>query len=93
MRRPGASQRDRPYAGLEKREIKALFRLGPRRDGRCARLTAAIANVEGRIRLIHVRGQIEAEDPLTGQQIAAYDRLRGYAGAGDGHENDQEHGG
>ncbi|MDQ4018352.1 MAG: hypothetical protein M3188_00780 [Actinomycetota bacterium] len=54
-----------------------------------ARLTAAITNVEG-LRLIHVGGQIEAEDPLTGQQIAAYDRLRGYAGHG--HENEQEHG-
>jgi hypothetical protein len=82
----GACERDRPYAGLEKREIKALFRSGRAPTGDVARLTAAIANVEGRIRLIHLRGQIEIEDPLTGQQIAAYDRLRGYAGAGHGHE-------
>jgi hypothetical protein len=74
-------------------KVRARYARSVERPGVWARLTAPIANVEGRIRFIHLRGHIETEDLLTGRQIAAYDRLRGYAGAGRGHENDQEHGG
>lgn len=45
-----------------------------------ARQTADIAAVQGRLRAVHLAAHLEMRRLLAPQQVAAYDRLRGYAG-------------
>jgi hypothetical protein len=42
--------------------------------------TAAIAALQGQLRAAHLAAHLETRAVLTPQQIALYDRLRGYAG-------------
>jgi Spy/CpxP family protein refolding chaperone len=44
--------------------------------------TAAIGDIQGRLRAVHLAAHLETRAVLTGEQIAQYDRLRGYTEAG-----------
>ncbi len=58
-----------------------------------ARLTNEIALLQGRLRGTHLAAHLAMKQLLTAQQVAAYDRLRGYGGnsdskpAHDGHKH------
>jgi len=47
-------------------------------------LTAQIAELEGRLRFVHLRAHLETDAILAPVQRERYVELRGYAGAGDG---------
>jgi hypothetical protein len=49
---------------------------------RLAAATAAIAELQGRLRAVHLSAHLETRAVLTADQIARYDALRGYADAG-----------
>ncbi len=64
------------------------------------RITGEIATVEGRLRAAHLNAHLETKKILDPEQVAEYDRLRGYTGADtepgeapDEHEDHDEHGG
>src|SRR5207253_7425231 len=44
--------------------------------------TAAIGDVQGRLRAVHLAAHLETRAVLSTEQIAQYDKLRGYADAG-----------
>ncbi|MGH9457131.1 MAG: Spy/CpxP family protein refolding chaperone [Thermoanaerobaculia bacterium] len=46
-------------------------------------LTAAIARLQGELRLAHLRAHLRMEELLSGEQIARYHELRGYGSARD----------
>ena len=56
-----------------------------------AHLTAEAARLEGALRAVHLRAHLDVHPLLTPSQIAAYDRLRGYAGAPGSHERNGSH--
>ena len=41
-------------------------------------LLAAIASIHGRLRFVHLAAHLETAEILTGEQVASYNRLRGY---------------
>jgi hypothetical protein len=43
-------------------------------------LTGEIAEIQGRLRAVHLRAHLELADMLSNTQREEYDRLRGYAG-------------
>ncbi len=45
-------------------------------------LTARIATMYGELRYVHLRAHLTKQALLTTEQVAAYDRLRGYASGG-----------
>lgn len=48
-----------------------------------ARITDRIASVEGRLRAAHLGAHLDLKEILSADQVATYDRLRGYAGSDD----------
>jgi len=64
----------------KERELDALFAEG-KADGDNARaLIAEIARIQGELRFAHVGAHVTMRSILTPEQVAAYDRLRGYGG-------------
>ncbi len=57
-------------------------------EGELDRLTGEIAAVEGRLRAAHLGAHLELKEILDPDQVATYDRLRGYAGDGGGEAGD-----
>jgi Spy/CpxP family protein refolding chaperone len=60
---------------------RALDRLFAQRDITSERLiaaTAAIGDVQGRLRAVHLVAHLETRAILSAEQIAQYDKLRGY---------------
>lgn len=47
---------------------------------RVDRLTREAADLEGRLRAVHLGAHVETKDLLTDEQVEAYERLRGYHG-------------
>lgn len=45
-------------------------------------LTGEIGQLQGRLRLVHLRAHLEMTSILTPDQVAGYNRLRGYSGNG-----------
>jgi hypothetical protein len=79
-----AMQRDARVLGeqlvaLEAR-LDAAFAGGAATAADVSRLTEEIAAVEGRLRAVHLAAHLEQKALLTPEQVARYDRLRGYAG-------------
>ena len=68
---------------LEK-ELDASFREERIDDDSLAKLTSAIAALQGRLREVHLAAHLEARPVLTRHQLHEYARLRGYAN-GSGH--------
>ncbi len=48
-------------------------------ERRLSELTSAAAEVEGRLRAVHLRAHLETRALLGAEQVARYDELRGYA--------------
>ena len=65
------------------RELDAEFRAGAIDARVIDELTATSAEVEGRLRAVHLRAHLETAGLLSEEQIALYDELRGYASAGE----------
>ena len=70
-------------AGLE-RTLDEAFRTGAVTPAVLAEATSTIGALQGRLRAVHLATHLEMRSALSGEQIALYDRLRGYAGAGSG---------
>lgn len=60
------------------RELDALFAGGHADQAKLNELVARVATLQGEVRLAHLSAHLAMRDILTPQQIAAYDRLRGY---------------
>jgi len=64
---------------------RSLDRLFAQRDITSEQLTtatAAIGDVQGRLRAVHLAAHLETRALLSPEQIAQYEKLRGYADAG-----------
>lgn len=74
--------------GLEiirrERELEQQFETGSITEAQLASETEAIGNLQGRLRAVHLAAHIEAKRLLTPEQIAGYNKLRGYASASTG---------
>ena len=54
-------------------------------EAKLAELTGRIAELEGRLRFVHLRAHLETDAILSETQRALYVELRGYGGPGGGH--------
>jgi Spy/CpxP family protein refolding chaperone len=61
-------------------ELETVFTLGKADAARVDDLTAEIAALNGKLRACHLRAHIEMTKILTPEQVANYNRLRGYTG-------------
>lgn len=61
-------------------EMDSAFRSGHITPERLAALTSEIAGIEGQLRNIHLAAHLQTRKFLTQEQVATYDRLRGYTG-------------
>jgi Spy/CpxP family protein refolding chaperone len=61
------------------RALDQLFQKGEITSDRLAQETAAIGNLQGRLRDVHLSAHLETRALLSADQIALYERLRGYA--------------
>ena len=58
-------------------------------------MAAAIGDVQGRLRTVHLAAHVEMRAVLTDEQVRAYDALRGYSraeGAPERHGGGGQHG-
>ncbi len=62
------------------RDLDAQFRQGMMTPARLGTETEAIGSLQGRLRGVHLAAHLEMRAVLSPAQIAAYDKLRGYAG-------------
>ncbi|MEE9255656.1 MAG: hypothetical protein V3V56_00630, partial [bacterium] len=62
-------------------------------EGSLQAVTAAIARLRGELRAVHLKYHLKMKTLLTPHQVAAYDRLRGYASPGGGMKDHNQHGG
>lgn len=60
-------------------ELDRLFAQGEITPERLAAETAAIAELQGRLRAVHLAAHLEMRALLTPEQLAGYTQLRGYA--------------
>lgn len=85
-----AMQREAQALGQELVDLEAElddgFRTNAITPSRLTELTAAIAEVEGRLRNAHLAAHIEVTATLTAEQVRRYDALRGYAGGESEHD-------
>ncbi len=66
--------------------LERMFRMGHIDQERLRAQTAAIGALEADLRRAHLAAHLEMRAMLTPEQVAAYDRLRGYgSGQGGGH--------
>ena len=78
----------RQFVDLEA-ELDRGFRAATLTDPELARLTGEIAMVEGRLRKVHLAAHLQTKALLTPEQVARYDRVRGYAPTGSGNTGGQ----
>jgi Spy/CpxP family protein refolding chaperone len=64
------------------RGLDQLFATGEVDPDRLRAATAAIAELQGRLRSVHLAAHLETRALLSADQIALYHKLRGYAGPG-----------
>ena len=76
--RDDAVRLGRHLVALEGR-LDDSFESGAATADRIAQLTAAISEVEGRLRAVHLVAHVATRAVLTEHQIAIYDQLRGYS--------------
>jgi Spy/CpxP family protein refolding chaperone len=71
-------------AELIRRErlLDQLFARGEITPERLTAETAAIGDIQGRLRAVHLAAHLETRAILTPEQVAQYDKLRGYTGTG-----------
>jgi hypothetical protein len=74
------------------RELDLAFAKGTVNDRGLTQRTRHIADLEGRLRAVHLSAHLATRKVLTVSQVAAYDRLRGYGMHADGamqHHHDE----
>ena len=64
------------------RGLDQLFAQREATPERLLAATAAIGNIQGRLRAVHLAAHLETRAVLSTEQIAEYDKLRGYADPG-----------
>lgn len=64
------------------RHLNDRFRHGHIDEASLEAATREIAELQGRLRFVHLRAHLETTRLLTPEQIESYDRLRGYTPAG-----------
>jgi Spy/CpxP family protein refolding chaperone len=64
------------------RVLDQLFAKGEITPERLATETAATGEIQGRLRAVHLAAHLETRAILTPEQVAQYDKLRGYTEAG-----------
>jgi Spy/CpxP family protein refolding chaperone len=64
------------------RVLDQLFQKGDISPDRLTTETSGIAEVQGRLRSVHLSAHLETRALLTADQIATYQQLRGYGGQG-----------
>jgi hypothetical protein len=91
--RMNAEARTLGAALLEReRALDALFARGTITPEDLAAETAGIADIQGRLRAVHLAAHIETRALLGPEQVARYNRLRGYDGpAPTGHKHSAGH--
>jgi len=62
----------------QEQALDQLFAKGDITPDRLAAMTAAIADLQGRLRSLHLSAHIETRALLNADQIARYEKLRGY---------------
>lgn len=76
----------------KERALDAAFAEARIDNSQLAVLTGEIAALMGRLRAVHLAAHIEARPLLSPHQVAEYNRLRGYTGAGSpGHRHPHGH--
>jgi Spy/CpxP family protein refolding chaperone len=65
----------------KERHLDALFASGTIDEATLKTLTAEIAQAEGRLRDVHLSAHLAERRVLSAEQVARYDRLRGYGSA------------
>ena len=61
------------------RTLDASFRSGHIDDQRLAELTSTAARLQGELRAVHLGAHLATRRALTPEQVARYDKLRGYS--------------
>ena len=70
------------------RDLDLLLADGRAKARTVKSLIAELGRIRSDLRFVHMRAHLEMREVLTDAQIATYDRLRGYHGAGDdGHDH------
>jgi hypothetical protein len=72
--------------------LDQLFAKGEITPGRLTAETAAIAELQGRLRSVHLSAHLETRALLNPDQIARYGQLRGYNGPQGPGSNHHQHG-
>jgi hypothetical protein len=62
----------------QEQDLDQLFAKGDITPDRLAAATAAIAELQGRLRSVHLAAHLETRALLTADQLAHYQELRGY---------------
>lgn len=62
----------------EEETLDMLFASGTASDDAVAKVTASIAALQGRLRATHLRAHLRMREIMKPEQIATYDKLRGY---------------
>jgi len=70
------------------RLLDRLFAQGQITPERLTAETAAIGEIQGRLRAVHLAAHLETRRILSAEQVAQYNKLRGYDGTGG---SDQDH--
>jgi len=74
------------YVAAE-RHLSMMFRTGHATPEMLARQLAQSGEILARLRAVHLKAHLETKPLLTDEQIAAYDKLRGYGHGGHGAHN------
>ena len=85
----------KPLGGELLAQEQALDQLFAKRDitpDRLAAATAAIAELQGRLRAVHLSAHVETRALLNADQIARYEQLRGYGNPQAPGEHHHRHG-
>lgn len=70
----------------EEQALETAFRSATITEPNLADRVARLAALRGELRLVHLRAHLYTRAALTPEQLARYDEVRGYAGAGAPHQ-------
>ena len=73
------------------RLLDQLFAKGEITPEQLTAETSAIGQLQGRLRAVHLAAHLETRASLSPQQVAQYDRLRGYTKAASSHDHAAGH--
>jgi hypothetical protein len=71
------------------RDLNALFSTQRISEGRLERIVSRIAQLQGDLRVVHLKAHLEMKRVLSASQIKKYDELRGYGKGAEEHQHKQ----